>query len=317
MLLSVVMPTCNKKELLARSLQALLNQRLSDSWEIVVVDDGSEDGTADFLAALQERHEDLIRIVSPGFNSGRAKARNLGVRSARGEWIVFLDDDIVVPAGLLQAHLNCLAGCEHRGTIGLVRTAPEVIDAAHFHYLDTRGVAKVVSDRVPARYFVTQNAAVPRGAFLAVGGFDERFSSYGFEDMELAFRLEDAQGLVFHAVREPVPVHVHHHTLDQYLAKKRECGRDSLSLLARLHPGRLREMRLHWVVDGQQHPTPGLGIRLARAATTAPPAGWLEAMLRHWPTGWGCRPRLPSLYHRCMDIMVIAAYRQGLTDLAI
>jgi glycosyltransferase involved in cell wall biosynthesis len=314
MILSVVMPTCNKRELLERSLLALLDQELDREWEIVVVDDGSQDGTDTYLAKLAAQHPDLLRTVSPGVNTGRAAARNLGVRAARGAWILFLDDDIVAPPGLLHAHLEALAGQTDRGTIGLVHTAPELIDGAHFHYLDSRGVAKLTAGKVPARYFVTQNAAVPRQAFLKVGGFDEQFSAYGFEDMELAFRLEDIAGLTFHSVKMPVPVHVHHHTLDQYLDKKRECGRHSLALLARLHPQRITEMRLHWVVDAPKPHRPGLPVRLARALATGVAARGLETLLRHWPTDRHSRPRFSDIYHLGMDAMILAAYRQGLTE---
>jgi hypothetical protein len=146
-----------------------------------------------------------------------------------------------------------------------------------------------------------------------VGGFDEQFSAYGFEDMELAFRLENEQALTFYSVNDPVPVHVHHHTLEQYLEKKRECGRHSLSLLASLHPQRIDEMRLHWVVDAPESKTPRQRVRLARSVATESASRWLEALIRNWPTDRRHRPRLPSLYHLCMDAMVLAAYRQGLT----
>ena len=314
MILSVVMPSYNKRDLLAQSLAALSRQELAVDWEIVVVDDGSTDGTDTFLATRSQELPQQLRVVRPDRNVGRAAARNLGVRMARGQWVLFLDDDIVAPQGLLSAHLHLLNRAERCGTIGCVHTAPELVDAPHFHYLDTRGVAKVKSEVVPARYFVTQNAAVPRDALLAVSGFDERFSAYGLEDMDLAFRLEDQQGVTFLPVREPVPHHVHHHSLTQYLAKKRECGFGSLPLMAKIHPHRIMEMKLHWVIDPQGGPPPSVMVRMGRMLTRGVSAAALEQCVRHWPVREHCLPFWPSLYYRCMDALVLCAYHQGLSQ---
>ena len=98
MKLSVVTPTFNKRALLERTLAALRAQELpkGTGWEIVVVDDGSTDDTAAWLAAQAAvPGSPQLRVVSPGGNVGRARARNLGARAARGQWIVFIDDDIV------------------------------------------------------------------------------------------------------------------------------------------------------------------------------------------------------------------------------
>jgi glycosyltransferase involved in cell wall biosynthesis len=312
MRLSVVIPTHNKRRLLARTLEALAQQRSPAPWEIVVVDDGSEDGTSELLAAAASAHGGRLHSVRPARNVGRAAARNLGVRAATGRWILFLDDDILAPPGLLAAHLAVLERHQGSGTIGLVRTDPELVDAPHFHYLDTRGIAKVKGDRVPGRYFVTQNAALPRAEFLAVGGFDERFAGYGFEDVELAFRLEDRLGLVFRPVREPVPLHLHHHSLAEYLAKRRQVGRGALRRLARTHPHRIPEMRLHWIFPA------GGGVdwrtRLVGRAARAGVAGALARLLGRWPVGGGHVPRLAWIYRRLMDGLILCCYRDGLAE---
>jgi glycosyltransferase involved in cell wall biosynthesis len=310
-ILSVVIPTRDKASLLARTLQALGSQRLEEPWEIIVVDDASSDGTAALLAASSSAAGSL-RVVSCARNVGRAAARNLGWRAAVGHWVLFLDDDIVAPPGLLAAHLARLRERSGCGTIGRVVTDPVLVDGPLFHYLDSRGVAKVGGGEVPARYFVTQNAAVPRETLAAVGGFDERFHAWGFEDMELAFRLEDRLGMRFLAVTAPSPVHVHHHTLSEWLTKKRECGALSLPLLAELHPGRLREMRLHWVIDRPAASVrPGLAS-LLRAGAHGPVPRLLATIADGWPTGTGHGPVVATLYARMLDLLVMLTYRQGL-----
>jgi glycosyltransferase involved in cell wall biosynthesis len=314
--ISVVIPTFNKVHLLERTLAALVGQHLPEGtdWEIVVVDDGSSDGTAAFLAGFAQEAPVPVTVVDPGGNVGRARARNRGASAARGRWILFLDDDIVAPPELVRAHLDLLEGDPGTGTIGYAVTDPELIDGPHFHYLDSRGVAKLSPGPAPGRFFVTQNAAVPREAFLAIGGFDEEFSSYGFEDMEVAFRLEDEAGIRFRALTTPVPVHVHHHTLDQYLAKKVECGRHSLPHLARLHPDRIREMQLESVVEVPGRSGPGPVGGLIRWLAGSRLGRRMAHLMAKWPSGPECRPVWPALYFRLMNFTVLACFRRGVLE---
>ncbi|MEZ4388298.1 MAG: glycosyltransferase [Candidatus Krumholzibacteriia bacterium] len=304
MKLSVVIPTLDKRPLLERTLAALLSQDAGTAeWEVVVVDDGSTDDTAALLARLAAA-DGRVRPVSPPRNVGRARARNLGWRAASGRWVLFLDDDILAPPGLLRAHLAVLAAGEAVGTIGPTRTAPEILDAAHFHYIDTRGVAKLPAGPAPGKYLVTQNAAVPREALAAVGGFDEGYAAYGFEDMDLGFCLEDA-GVRFQVLPAPVPLHIHHHDLAAYLQKKRLCGRSSLRRLAARHPHRLREMRLDGLLAGDRPSSLArvLGGRL----------GVLPAFLAaSWPAA-ATSPILPAAHARCLDLAVLCCYAAGLT----
>lgn len=317
MILSVVVPTMNKVGLLEKTLEALRGQDLGrpEPWEVVVVDDGSSDGTAAFLAGLAFPGWPSLLVVRPSSNVGRARARNLGARAAQGRWLVFLDDDIVAPPGLLAAHLALLEAHPGCGTIGYAVTEPSLVDAPHFHYLDTRGVARLEPGTAPGRFFVTQNAAVPRKAFVDVGGFDEKFSAYGFEDMEVAFRLEDEAAVTFHALTFPVPVHVHHHTLGQYLDKKVECGRHSLGLMARLHPQRLHEMSLHHAVD-VPGVAPSFSTRLLRLFCDSPLGRAFPRLLGRWPTGPGHRPRMAGMYLRLMNLAMLCCFREGLTEAA-
>jgi glycosyltransferase involved in cell wall biosynthesis len=312
MILSVVIPTLDKQALLERTLTALRAQDPGTAdWQIVVVNDGSTDGTADYLAALV-RNEPRLEVVSPARNVGRAAARNLGWRRADGRWVLFLDDDILAPPGLLAAHLKVLMADPRHGTIGAAVTDPAIVDAPHFHYLDTRGVAKLPVGPAPARYFVTQNAAVPREALAAVDGFDESFSAYGFEDMDIGFRLEDA-GVRFQVLPGPVPLHLHHHTLAAYLEKKRVCGRASLVQVAARHPGRLPEMRLDLVIDPPGAGA-GCGRRLLRGLLRGPLGSLAAFLAGRWPCRRGKRPLCAALYYRCLDAAVLGAYCQGIAS---
>ena len=310
MLISVVIPTMNKVDLLKRTLSALRDQDLPADlpWEIVVVNDASTDGTGDFLATAAAADGSRLHVVTAERNVGRARARNLGGRAARGRWLIFLDDDIVAPPDLLREHLEILKQEPHYGTIGYAVTSPDLIDAPHFHYLDTRGVARMPAGPAPARYFVTQNAGIPREAFLSIGGFDEDFAGYGFEDMEIAFRLEDQAGLEFQVLPRPVPIHVHHHTLAEYLDKKIACGRQSLRHVARLHPERLKQMRLHHIVTADGRPARSL----LAALVDLPGMGGLRKVLATWPRRTDRRPVFFKVYCQLMTLLILRCYREGL-----
>jgi len=311
--LTVVIPTHGKRPLLQATLTALAAQDLEpESWNVVVVDDASPDDTPMFLEEEAGRWGARLRVVRPDANVGRARARNMGAAAADGAWILFMDDDVVAPAGLLSAHLNAVAGAADRGTIGRVVTAPAVVDAPHFHYIDTRGVAKVAGGEVPARYLVTQNTAVPRRIFEIVGGFDEAFLAYGFEDMDLGYRLENA-GVVFHALAEPVPEHVHHHSFEAWLDKKRECGHGPLQRIAENHPERIADLRLELILDAPGR-TPSLPVRALRRLAAGVIRPILALLLSRWPADRAHRARAFPMYARLMDVLVLTTYCQGLSD---
>ncbi|MCP4145099.1 MAG: glycosyltransferase [bacterium] len=305
--ISVIIPTYNKADLLQRTLVALSKQNLDYSqWQIVVVNDGATDNTADILKTFSEDWDGNIEIVKPDFNLGRAKARNLGADAACGEYLLFLDDDIVAPANLLYSHLALLDAVGGFGVVGKIVTSSDLIDAPHFHYIDSRGVAKIETGFVPGKYLVTQNCSLPRELFKKVGGFDEEFIAYGFEDMDLGIKLCDA-GLKFRLLDNPVPIHVHHHTLNQYLEKKRECGAESLELVAEKHPGSIEDMRLDWVLDRR----PGFFVKIFRYLSTSIFYQYSISVAMKWPSNSSQKPIFESVYCKLMDFLVMASFYRG------
>lgn len=309
-ILSVVIPTYRKPELLARTLGALeaCARELDAEVEVVVVDDGSQDPRTRGVIGAAAAHLPLVDAGSEE-NRGRAAARNRGWRAASGRWILFLDDDILLEPTALRAHAEAQEAAE--GVyLGEVVTDPEIVDSPLFDYLDSRGVAKRAwGEEVPARYFLTQNASVPRWALERVGGFDEEFRAYGFEDMEIAFRLEDRCELVFRSLDGARGEHVHHHALDDYLAKKVECGRHTIPRIASLHPHRLAEMHLDVLPELRSGASPRRRAEAVVLDLLGETGG--QALLRWWVDHKG--PPLPRpLRHRAYDLLVLLAYRRGL-----
>ncbi|MBI3998716.1 MAG: glycosyltransferase family 2 protein, partial [Armatimonadetes bacterium] len=106
--LSVVIPTLNRREVLKRVLDALAHQTYpADRYEVVVVDDGSTDGTQDVVEAAGRTGPPAVRYVrqTPG-KRGPASANNLGIKAAQGEWILFLNDDVVADPHLVEEHVR-------------------------------------------------------------------------------------------------------------------------------------------------------------------------------------------------------------------
>lgn len=215
---SVVTPTYNRREQAIRSITSVAEQALDEPFEIVVVSDGSTDGTVD---ALRELTFDVPLTVIEQDNGGPAKARNTGVEAARGSLVIFIDDDLVATDGLLQAHLDA----HRREGDGVVVVGP-MVDPPD-HELEPWVAWEQVMLRkqydamdageydATARQFYTGNASVARAALLAAGGFDETFRRA--EDVELAYRLADS-GSRFLYVREAVG---HHYAQRSYGAWRR------------------------------------------------------------------------------------------------
>jgi GT2 family glycosyltransferase len=194
---SVVIPSYNREASLRRLLDALRAQNLPmDQFEVVVVDDGSTDGTRELLRELRTPYQ-LSILEQP--NAGAGAARNLGVRAAQGELIVFLDDDTVPVPDLLARHVQLHADRPNAVVIG-----PMVPPADWRRPAWIRWEEDMLEDQYSAmlagefecspRQFYTANVSLERTRFLLAGGFDSSFKRA--EDVEMAYRMRD-QGAQF------------------------------------------------------------------------------------------------------------------------
>jgi glycosyltransferase involved in cell wall biosynthesis len=201
---SVVIPTYNRQPILAKCLLALENQQFGNivrDYEVIVVDDGSTDGTLDWLAANTDK---LTRVRSLcQSHQGPAAARNLGVAEAKGDTIIFIDSDLVVTEHFLQAHADALLqGYKQKDR---VFTYGSVIDTCNFDN-PTSEPYKITD--FSAAYFATGNVAIARHWLLEAGLFDTRFQLYGWEDLELGVRLKK---LGLKLIKCPAAVGYHWH----------------------------------------------------------------------------------------------------------
>lgn len=207
MFFSVVTPTYNRKPILEKCLRALERQvfdpALISDYELVLVDDGSTDGTLEWLrdSAAEFPH---LRLHERN-HGGAGAARNYGVQVARGDTIVFVDSDVIMPPGSMQAHAKALAEAYQRQGDDRVFTAGRLINTSDFEQ-PTAEPAKVTD--FSNAFFDTANLAIARHWLLTAGLFDTEFSQYGWEDLELGVRLKNL-GVTMVKVPDAVGYHYH------------------------------------------------------------------------------------------------------------
>lgn len=264
---SVVIPARDAAGPLRDCLQALLGERRAEVLEVIVVDDGSCDATAQLARAAGAR---VLRLDG----RGPAAARNAGARAAEGEALLFFDADCVPEPNCPGALLAALADPTVAGARGAYTTAQRSL-VARFTQLELDEKQERLARSARIALVDTACAAYRRALFLEVGGFDERFRLPSAEDAELSFRLvERGERLVF------VPAarvrHRHPERLGTYLRRKLRFGYFRARLYTR-HPRRA-------VDDGYTPRTIPLQIALAGLLTLAGLAGPLLGSWR--PAAW-------------------------------
>ncbi len=195
---SVVVPTYQRDDLLARCLEAVCNQSLQGSeYEVIVTDDAASTATQTLVTELASKTQCRLIYVAVQGAHGPAAARNAGWRQARGELIAFTDDDCIPGRNWLAAAVDY---CEkhpdvHAAWGKLVMPLPMVPTD---YERDASGLSTAV--------FVTANCFVRRTVMEDAGGFDERFRIAWREDSDLCFTML-ARGLRIVHVPEAVVVH--------------------------------------------------------------------------------------------------------------
>jgi len=181
-LFSVVVPTYNRRESLGQCLEALSVQTLSpSSFEVIIVDDGSTDGTTEHWRARTFPFHTVFLVVP---NGGASKARNTGVAAANGKYIAFTEDDVLPDENWLQ---NALKHIENG--------AVDVLEGRTTDLNREKEVRRFEGSHVPS--FIPCNLFVRKGVFDQVGGYDPAFYDrsahlYFREDADLGFRMLDA-----------------------------------------------------------------------------------------------------------------------------
>lgn len=208
MFFSIVIPTYNRLPILTKCLRALEGQVIPSNspirgYEVVVVDDGSTDETVPWLEAHREEFPHVVLLEQD--HGGPALARNLGVHQAQGDWIIFIDSDLVVTPSFLQAHSEALTEKQRATGSDRCFTYGAVINTANF---DNPTAEPYKLTDFSAAYFATGNVAIAKHWLHTAGLFDPQFQLYGWEDLELGVRLKK---LGLKLIKCPAAVGYHWH----------------------------------------------------------------------------------------------------------
>ena len=238
--LSVVMATFNRRQILARALDSIFAQDLPPSeYELVVVVDGSNDGTTEYLRSLCPAC--ALRVIEQP-NQGHAAALDRGVAIARGRIVLFMDDDLVLHPSNLRTHLEA-----HASKDSLIVHGPVYVAHESAKTLVTEWIRECVAEEIsrweqkwkwPEDANIDPNYSVSRAAFLASGGYDENFRWR--QNTELGVRFAK-MGLKFAYQPGAISHHLYSKTAREFLRiQVRSWGAEEISLL-RKHP----ELRPH------------------------------------------------------------------------
>jgi len=227
MQLSIIIPTYNRAKILDECLKRLDNQDfMKNEFEVIIVDDGSNDSTKVVVKTAQKKLSIQITYLYQK-NQGQGIARNYALRYAKGGIIAFIGDDILVLPDFVKQHLTYHRKYRHENeaVLGFIGWDPRLEITPFMQWL-TNGSSVLGrfgghqfafeklqgKKRADFNFFYTSNISLKR-SLLKKHPFDSRFSSYGWEDIELGYRLLKRENLILYY--NPMAVGYHMHSMDE------------------------------------------------------------------------------------------------------
>lgn len=201
MKLAVIIPTYNRSKVLFSTLFALHDQTLNQKdYEIILVDDGSTDDTKKLIKDWEKEFNFQVKYFYQK-NQKQGAARNLGLKKTKAKYVLFLGDDIIPnKSDFLEIHLDALEKSDQKTAFLGFTTWHVTIMPSRFNYwlehggpqFDYRGLYD--GKETDFWHFYTSNISLPR-ELLEKEQFDTGFGGYGYEDIELAYRLVKKHGM--------------------------------------------------------------------------------------------------------------------------
>lgn len=256
LLLSVVIPTYNRKDILEKCLQSLFNQTYSlSNCEIIVVDDGSTDTTNEVIKSVSNNSLCAVKYFTQE-KKGPAAARNVGIRNAEGEIILLLGDDILASKHLLEEHMKFHESeGENVAILGHIQWSLKLRLTPFLKYLEDGNIQFAYSlikdpNNLRYNYFYASNTSLKKAFLLKNGLFDEGFPYAAYEDTELGYRLQK-KGLIIKYNKNAVAYHYHPINLNKYCERMRLVG-ISMVIISKKHPeiSLLKDTRSSTIKEG-------------------------------------------------------------------
>ncbi len=239
--LTIVIPTHNRAEILSRCLEHLAEQTFQD-FQVIVIDDGSTDNTKEVAHSWSFRFKNFKYIHQE--NLGQGNARNNGLNHALGNIILFIGDDILLIRTALQEHM--FTHKKHPeirvAVLGLVLWHPDITITDFMQWLTNgrEGGTQFAYDLLKGKetadfnFFYTSNISIKR-KLLEKHKFDPDFKSYGWEDIELGYRLTKEENLKIHYNKSAVGYHYHEINEESLAERMKSIGRSS-RIFHKKHP---------------------------------------------------------------------------------
>ncbi len=241
---SVIIPTYNRILSLKRAMRSVLAQTYTN-FEIIVIDDGSSDGTREYLLSLNNPRIKPIFLMA---NKGANAARNTGIKEAGGKYIAFLDDDDEWLPDKLEKQVNIL---EHNSDVGIVYSAAYIsLKKENIEYNTIpKAKGRIFDDLLVSNVVGSTSTVILRSELLSVyGAFDERIPS--MQDYELWIRLSKHTKVDF--VGKPLVLYSCI-TKENSISKNVQSNIQAFNLISMLHkeeidnlPWKLRRKRRGW-----------------------------------------------------------------------
>jgi len=313
---SVIIPTYNRKDMLRETLISLAQQTYpSDRFEVIVVDDGSTDGTEEIAA---EAFPFTLRYFWQT-NQGDAEARNLGARQSQADILVFLDDDILVELDYLTYLIREHDMCQNRIVVGTVNIRPEETTPLS-QTLNASLASNHNSVELAFTDVYSNNMSLRREAYFEVGMMQDLDfpGSSMWCDIDLAYRAY-RQGFDFRRSTKAGCWHRDYFafSMDRYKKRIRTAAYRAVVLFQKypeLPP------HLHMFCDKTpiiwgQDPPRLIVRKLVRSMASSRPALWsMEQLVSALENRYPASTMLPSLYRYIIGGHIFQGYREGLRE---
>lgn len=215
----IIILTYNKIEITKKCLEYLKNNTSCENWRVIIVDNGSKDGTVEYLEKIRETYPKKISLIKNETNLGYAKGCNIGARDITDGYLLFLNNDVFVLPNWLQNMINCMKKEKERAIVGAKLIFPETQRIQHagviiepnghpdHQYRNFKSDHPKVN--IERSYPAVTGACllIKTAIFRAVKGFDEQYILGSFEDVDLCLKIFH---LGYKIIYCPTAVGIHH-----------------------------------------------------------------------------------------------------------
>ncbi|MCE9643224.1 MAG: glycosyltransferase [Candidatus Andersenbacteria bacterium] len=248
----IILPTYKRPYALQEALRALQGQRIPSSWQvrIVVCDDGSSSATQGVVDAFFWTGQWMPPLILPLAHLGRSGARNAGIKCSQADIILLLADDILLRSHALALHLEFHD--QHQGAqdvaLGYVLWDPRIRPTPFMEWM-THGGQQNNYDALlgaktcdPDSFFYGSHLSIKR-PLIQENLFSEKFTAYGWEDLELGSRLKE-RGAQLHVLHNAIGLHQHFYSAKELLWRQQIIGAQKY----RVNTNSIRKLKhsLYW-----------------------------------------------------------------------